>query len=122
MPTRTLLFLLTRAPYADSRALETLEAILVAGVFEQSVRVLFRDDAVWGLLPGQNGALLGQRTFGKVVTSLAAYDVDDLFVCAASLTARGLAADALVVPAQPLDFAAQAELIAASDAVFGSGA
>lgn len=46
METRKLLFLLRQAPYGTSHALEALEAVLVAGVFEQQVAVLFRDEGV----------------------------------------------------------------------------
>lgn len=117
METRNILFLLRQAPYATSHALEALEAILVAGVFEQRVSVLFRDDGVWQLLDGQHGAAVGQRTVGKVAAALPQYDVTDLYVCAGSLARRGLAESDLAVPVTALDSAAQRALIARQDAV-----
>ena len=51
---KRLLFLLRQAPYAGSNALEALEAALVAGVFDQNVSVLFKDDGVWQLAKDQD--------------------------------------------------------------------
>lgn len=117
MDTKRILFLLRQAPYATSHALEALEAVLVAGVFDQSVSVLFSGDGVWQLTAGQDGAALGQRTVARVAGALPQYDVTKLYVCAAALRERGLSADDLVLPVECLDFAAQRSLIAAQDAV-----
>lgn len=120
--TKKLLFVISTPPYASSRPLEALEAVLVAGVFEQQVSVLLRDDAVWGLLPGQDGRLVGQRTFGKVINSLAAYDINRVFACADAVAQRQLVTNNFVLPVEVLNLAGQQELIAASDAVLGAGA
>lgn len=111
MEPKRLLFLLRQAPYGSSHALEALESVLVAGVFEQDVAVLFRDDGVWQLASDQSGAALGTRTVGKVVQALPQYEIDKLYVCAASLASRGLTAADLVLPVQALDRAAQRDLI-----------
>ncbi len=117
MDRKRLLFLLRQPPYGTSHALEALESILVAGVFEQTVSVLFRDDGVWQLVRGQAGAALGTRTVGKVVQALPQYEVERLYVCATSLAARGLGVEDLVVTAEPLDGAAQHALVRAQDVV-----
>jgi len=116
-PTRTLLYLMRRSPYGSSHALEALESALVAAVFEQRVRVLFRDDGVWQLVQDQDAGALGTRTLARVATALPEYDVDDLYVCADSLRARNLTPKDLVLPAQPLDAAGQRALLLAADAV-----
>ena len=115
-PTR-ILYLLRQAPYQSSRAVEALESILVAGVFEQDVSVLFKDDGVWQLVANQDGARLGTRTIGKVVQALPEYDVSKLFVCDASLSQRGLIAADLVLSAAPLTITEQQALIGDQDAV-----
>jgi len=117
MDTKRLLFLLRQPPYGTSHALEALESILVAGVFEQRVSVLFRDDGVWQLVGGQAGEVLGTRTIGKVVQALPQYEIEDIYVCATSLAARGIALNDLVLPAQPLDVGAQQALIAGQQVV-----
>lgn len=115
--TRTLLFLMRCSPYGWSHALEALESVLVAAVFEQQVRVLFRDDGVWQLVDGQDAGPLGTRTVARVATALPEYDIEDLYVCADSLRARGLTPEDLALPVEPLDAAAQRALLLAADAV-----
>jgi tRNA 2-thiouridine synthesizing protein C len=117
MESRQLLFLMRQPPYATSHALEALESVLVAGVFDQRVSVLFRDDGVWQLLKGQHGAALSARTVGKVVQALPEYDVTALFVCVDSLAERRLELSDLVLPVTPLDGAGQRALLAAQHAV-----
>lgn len=117
MTAKRILFLLRQSPYGSSHAVEALESILVAGVFEQDVSVLFKDDGVWQLIKHQDGAELGTRTVAKVVQVLPEYDVSKLLVCAASLSERGLGPDDLVLSAQPVSLADQAALLAQQDAV-----
>jgi tRNA 2-thiouridine synthesizing protein C len=117
METKNILFLLRQPPYATSHALEALEAVLVAGVFDQRVSVLFKGDGVWQLVDGQDGAGLERRTVANVARALPQYDVTDLYACAASLEQRGLAAGDLVLDVQVLDLSAQQALIARHDAV-----
>jgi len=117
MESRRILFLLRQAPYATSHALEALETVLVAGVFDQQVSVLFRDDGVWQLVSGQAADGIGRRTVSKVLQALPEYDVTRLYACAASLRERGLGEEDLVLGVQLLDQAEQGTLIAGQDAV-----
>ena len=117
MQPKRILFLLTRAPYSSARAMEMLESVLVAGAFEQTVSVLFKDAGVYQLLDGQDGAAVGQRTVGKVLTALPEYEVERLFVCNASLHRLGLEQRDLCLPVQCLGDREQRELIAGQDAV-----
>lgn len=117
MMNKRILFLMRQPPYSTSHALEALESILVAGVFEQHVSVLFKDEGVWQLIDNQDGAELGTRTVSNVVQALPEYDVSDLFVCETSLSQRGLDLDDLVLPVAPLSLAAQSDLLTEQDAV-----
>jgi tRNA 2-thiouridine synthesizing protein C len=112
-----ILFLCRKPPYGSAIAQEILDAILVAGVFEQAVSVLFMDDGVYQLLVGQRGATLGTRDIAKALTALPTYDVDQIFVASESLANRGLAREQLVLPAQPLDADGIAALIARHETV-----
>jgi tRNA 2-thiouridine synthesizing protein C len=117
METRRILFLLRQPPYSSDHALEAIESVLVAGVFEQQVVVLFRDDGVWQLLKNQSGRSLGTRTVGKVVQALPEYEVNDIYVCAESLAERGLTVDDLVLRVTALSPHEQQALIAGQQAV-----
>ena len=117
MDSKRLLFLLRQPPYGTSHAIEALESVLVAGVFDQRVSVLFRDDGVWQLLDGQDGAPVDRRTIAKVAQALPQYDVNALYVCAASLQQRNLTEKDLSVPVTVLDEHAQRALLADQDAV-----
>lgn len=117
MTPKKILYLLRQAPYATSHALEALESALVAGVFEQDVTVLFKDDGVWQLVSDQAGEALSTRTISKIVTALPEYDIESLQVCEQSLKERNLAPGDLVLPVKPISLAAQGELIGAMDVV-----
>ncbi len=117
METRRLLFLLRQPPYGSSHALEALEAVLVAGVFDQQVSVLFSGDGVWQLLIGQDGSAVERRTIEKIARALPQYDVTDLYACGDSLAARGLTAEDLALPVTVVTQEQQRVLIAAQDAV-----
>ena len=117
MEARRILFLLRQPPYATGHAVEAIESILVAGVFEQQASVLFRDDGVWQLLSNQSGDALGARTVGKVVQALPEYEVEDIYVCAESLKERGLKVEDLVLPVKVVSQREQQALISAQQAV-----
>ena len=95
---KRLLCILAAPPYAGSRTVELLEAAMVGAVFDCRVALLARDDGVWALFNGQEGAALGARTVSQVLGAMPAYEVDEIYVCGASLQARGLRPDALAVP------------------------
>ena len=114
---KRLLFLLRQAPYAGSNALEALEAALVAGVFDQNVSVLFKDDGVWQLAKDQDGSRLGTRTVSKVASALPEYEITDLYVCAESLSRRSLHLPDLALIVTAVTVEEQRALIEAQDAV-----
>jgi tRNA 2-thiouridine synthesizing protein C len=114
---RKILFLLRHAPYDGAAAWEALDAMLVAGVFDQSVSVLFLDDAVWQLVPNQDASRIQRRNQAKALTALPDYGVDQLYASADALKLRGLSADTLAVPVQPLTAKEASDLISQQDVV-----
>ncbi len=117
MDAKHILYLLRKSPYSNSNAVEALDSALVAGVFEQNVSVLFKDDGVWQLLDGQRGAAIERRTIGNVMQALPQYDIEQLFACEASLAERGLQLEDLALTVKPLSLDEQRKLIARQDAV-----
>ena len=116
---KRILFLLNRAPYGSSYALEAIESILVAGVFDQKVSVLFKDDGLYQLLSDQDGGAVGGRTVGKVLSALPEYGVTNLFACRPSAERLGLTEASLCLPVTWLDYAEQKRLIGRQDVVTG---
>lgn len=112
-----LLYIAARAPYADDRAQELLDALLVAASFGAEVSVLFQEDGVWQLLPGQDGAPLARRGFGPQLEALPLFDIERLYADAVSLAERGLEADDLLLPVRALDAIDLAALLAGHDQV-----
>jgi|TARA_B110000971_G_scaffold51424_1_gene51980 tRNA 2-thiouridine synthesizing protein C len=79
-----------KAPYGTIYALEALEVVLIAGAFEQQVKLIFMDDGVYQLTRNQNPAGIGMKNFSKTFGALSDYDVDQIFVDSESLNLRGL--------------------------------
>lgn len=116
MTVKSLLFLL-RQPGNTVHAREALDSVLVAGVFDQHVSVLFKDDGVWQLA---GNALQSQNTSEKtadLISSLADYGVTAIYACERSLSARKLAQSDLLLPVEILSNAAQTDLLTRQDAV-----
>ena len=78
------------APYQGLRARAALDAGLATAVFDQSVSLLFMDDAVWQLLPGQDPSGIDRKSLEATLDSLPLYDVDKLYADETSLRQRGV--------------------------------
>ena len=87
---RSVLYLLRRPPALA--AYESVEMMLVSGVFDQPASVLFMDDGVRQLPAAQDGARVGRKDIARALGALATYGVEKLHVHAASAAARGIRA------------------------------
>lgn len=115
--TRSLLVHCRRAPYTQSLAKTGIDLAMAAAAFERPVSVLFSGDGVWQLLRDQAPAS-GEKNHGKLLSALPLYGIESVYVDAASLTTRGLAAEQLCVPVEMVDNEAVAALLARSHWVF----
>jgi tRNA 2-thiouridine synthesizing protein C len=111
------LFVMRRAPQAGIRVRETLDMILTAAAFDQSVSLLFLDDGVYQLKRGQHPEAAGLPPVAPMFDALELYDVEDILVERESLAERGLSEADLTLPARVLDRAAIAALTSAHDVV-----
>ena len=116
---KRILFLLNRAPYGSTYALEAIESILVAGVFDQQVSVLFTGAGLYQLLSEQDGGAVGGRTVEKMLGALPEYGVSELFACRPSAQRLGLTGARLCLPVTWLDYAEQKSLLNRQDIVAG---
>ncbi|MBA1200599.1 sulfurtransferase complex subunit TusC [Pseudomonas capeferrum] len=114
---RSLLIISRQAPWKGPSAREALDIALAGGAFDLPLGMLFLDDGVFQLQAEQQPAVLEQKNLAANLQALPMFGVDELFVCAHSLAARGLDLCHLALPAEPLDAPALRALIARFDEV-----
>ena len=110
---KSVLYAIRRPP--GIAANETLDMVLVSGVFEQPTKVLFLDDGVLQLI-GDRG-IVGEKDTAKKWSSLPAYDINAVFVDQMSLEAKGIARDQLPSFAEVVSPATTNELLRSTDHV-----
>ncbi len=98
---RSVLYLVRRPPGVAAN--ESVDMMLVSGVFEQPTSVLFMDAGVRQLHADQDASRVGRKDTAKALRALAAYDVEALHAHAASLAARGISPDELAVDVRLVD-------------------
>ncbi|MBC3767753.1 sulfurtransferase complex subunit TusC [Neptunicella marina] len=91
------------APYSSAKAQDALELCMVHGTYGQQCALFIQGDGVFQLLSGQDATQTGRKAFHKTFAALPFYDVDDVFICAESLTQRGILLDSLVISPQVLN-------------------
>lgn len=111
------LYVNRKAPYGTIYALESLEVVLIGAAFEQDVSLAFVGDGVYQLARGQDTKGLEVKNFSPAFRALEDYDVNKLYVDEASLRARGLTAEDLVVPVEVVSAERMAEIMEGQDVV-----
>ncbi len=111
------MFVNRKAPHGTIYALEGLEVALISAAFDQDVSMVFVDDGVYQLVKGVNTKGIEVKDFSKTYRALEGYDIEKLYVEKASMDARGLTADDLIVDVIALDTTEMANLMAEQDVV-----
>lgn len=96
---KSLLIISRQAPWSGPSAREALDIVLAGGAFDLPIGLLFLDDGVFQLAPGQKAASVQQKDLGANLQALSLFGVEDLFVCAGSAAERGLDTAVLSVDA-----------------------
>ena len=91
------MFLNRKAPHGTVYALEGLEVVLITAAFDQDVSLVFTDDGVYQLMKGIDTKGIEVKDFSKTYRALEGYDIEKLYVDRASMDARGLTEDDLIV-------------------------
>lgn len=112
---KKLLFVLRHAPYGQSLAKEALDAILATSAYEQDLSVIFIDDGVFQLLNTQQAEAIEEKSIARLLSAFPLYEINNLFVCADSLTARGLQKNRIQQDVTPLDPSQIKQLFAEQD-------
>ena len=111
------MFLNRKAPHGTVYALEGLEVVLITAAFDQDVSMVFTDDGVYQLLKGIDSKGIEVKDFSKTYRALEGYDIEKLYVDQASMDARGLTEDDLIVDVTVLSVAEMANLMDEQDVV-----
>jgi len=109
-----------RAPHGTIYAQETLELVMITAAFDQHVSQVFMDDGVYQLKSGQDPSGLAMKNFSKTFRALPDFDIEDVYVEAESLNARGLQVEDLVIPVTVLSSAELGKLMSQQDVVINS--
>ena len=111
------MFVNRKAPYGTIYALESLEVVLITAAFDQDVSLVFIDDGVYQLKKGQQTKGVEIKNFSPTYRALEGYDIEKLYVDKASLEARGLTEDDLLVDVTVLSSEEMGELMDQQDVV-----
>ncbi|MDP2253664.1 MAG: sulfurtransferase complex subunit TusC [Thiobacillus sp.] len=111
------MFVNRTAPYGTIYALESLEVVLITAAFDQDVSMVFTDDGVYQLMKGIDSKGIEVKDFSKTYRALDGYDIEKLYVDQASMDARGLTEDDLIVDVTVLAVDEMANLMAEQDVV-----
>ena len=114
---KRILVLLRKAPHGSSFGQEALDAVLVAGAFDQQVTLLLMGDGVLHLVAGQEPRLLEHKDLLDVFASLKDYDVEHIVVQQSALVQRGLTTIDLAMKIDAADDEDIARLIDTHDVV-----
>lgn len=106
----SILYLVRKLP--GVLANETIDMVLVSGVFGQPTSVVFMDDGVFQLVG--NGEKVGRKDTAKKWASLPAYDIETILVHQPSLVSRGIAQSLLP------DYVHQASHLEIQEAIYAA--
>jgi tRNA 2-thiouridine synthesizing protein C len=112
------LFVLRKPAHSGGYVQEMLDIILITAAFDQSVSILWLDDAVFQLKNHQQPETSGMKDTAAMLQSLVIYDVTELYIESESLQQRGLSTDSLCLPVQTLPRQAIGEFMRSFDVVF----
>jgi tRNA 2-thiouridine synthesizing protein C len=115
---KSYLFVLSSAPHSGCAIQEMLDIILTTAAFEQQVRLLLLDDAVFALKNHQQPEKYAGKDTVAIFKALEIYDVNDIYVETESLQERGLTVADLSLPIQVVRRYEVAELMKRHDIVF----
>ena len=111
-------FVFTSAPHGSTSGREGLDALLATSALTEDIGVFFLGDGVFQLLAGQHPQAILARDYIATFKVLPLYDIEQLWLCAASLRERGLSAsNSFILDAQPLEPEALRECLHRYDVV-----
>lgn len=95
-------FIGRRGPHGSAAGREGLDALLASSALTESLALFLIEDGVLQLVRDQRPQTILQRHYAPTFKLLELYDVEELYVCADSLSERGLQPDDLIIEARCL--------------------
>jgi tRNA 2-thiouridine synthesizing protein C len=98
-----LTYLFRSAPHGSAAGREGVDALLAASAYCEDISVIFVGDGVYQLLNGQQPETILSKDYAPMLKLFDLYDIEQVYVCRASLADRGLAQADLIIDAKPLE-------------------
>lgn len=117
---QSLLFYISKAPYASATASANIDILLTAAAFDQDITLVFDNEGIYQLLKNQVSSDIGIKNTAQVFPALELYDVHKVFVSNSALEDRGFVRDDLLIPVEIINDAELTSLIESVDQVFGN--
>ncbi len=90
-PARSVAFVFSQSPHGTSAGREGLDALLATSALTEDIGVFFVSDGILQLLPGQQPEKILARNYIATYGVLPLYDIEQCYICEASIAERGLA-------------------------------
>lgn len=112
-----LTFINTQTPHSGDAARNALDMIMMAVSMDQPVQVFFMHDGVWQLIAQDTSAIERKNPLHKYRILADVFEMEELYVCAQSLSERHLDSASLSIEVTPLDSDALQQKLALSSKV-----
>lgn len=86
-------FVFSTAPHGSASGREGLDALLATSALTEALGVFFIGDGVFQILQGQKPDVVLARDYIATFKLLELYDIEQCWLCAASMRERGLSED-----------------------------
>lgn len=111
-------FVFKSAPHGSAAGREGLDALLATSALTEDIGVFFVGDGIMQLVPEQQPAQILARDYIATFRVLPLYDIEQCYLCAASVRERGFSPEnAWVLDAIPLEPEALCEILHQFDVV-----
>lgn len=118
MDFKKITIIFSHSPYESSISQEGLHFLLAASTINLPIKLIFIDDGIWLLKKHQEPEIIKYKNFTAGFSALSLYDIEDLYIEQASLTARGLTLDDLFIKPIPMDTLNISHLLDNQDLIF----
>lgn len=110
-------FVFSTAPHGSASGREGLDALLATSALTEDIGVFFIGDGVFQLLSDQHPAAILARDYIPAFKLMALYDIEECWVCGASLHERGLSSPSFIIEPEILEPAALRQKLEGYDVI-----